>query len=118
MDPKEQSIRERLKNGEFKGKEYLVLFRPVGSTQAVIEIGGMKFTVDDSTRPKYAGMNLNVYKSKRRSQLPELKTQKDVMEYFNSFPKLGKEDFIVVDIPHVPRNYGNQKVPSFNGDSI
>lgn len=102
----EAEIRTRLKNGEMVDKPYTVIFRPVGSTQAVIEIAGTKFTVDDSTRPLCAGMVHDG--NKRKSQLPGL-TQGEVTEYFNSFPRLGKDDFAPYERKHIPRPHGNQK---------
>lgn len=108
----EQSIRERLKNGTLVGGKYSIVLRQTGTPRAVIDIEKVQFTVDDSTRPLRAGMvhsgrGLN----KRKHQLPELTTQEEVDQYFDSLPQLGAADFIIYDRKHEPRGHGN---PKFN----
>lgn len=67
-----------------------VIFRPVGSNQAVVEIERRRFTIDNSRRLVDAGLHLDT--SARRTTLKG-KTQRDVNEFFNQYPKLTAADF-------------------------
>lgn len=96
-DTTEQSIRERLRNGDMVDAKFAVLYRPAGGTKAIIDIEGVKFVVEDSTRPLRAGL-VNHPKSKRHAKAY---TESD----FDQFPILTNDDFVAYDRKHVPRNY-------------
>lgn len=88
----EDEVRAKLAAGEMKGVHYRSIFRSYGGTQAVVEIMGMKFTIDDSTRLTKQAKMVQVG-GRGLSVLPGRKTGKDLNDYFNSFPKLGLKDF-------------------------
>jgi hypothetical protein len=86
----ESEVRLLLRAGLAEGLTAKVLFRPVESNQAVVEILGEIFTIDASRRLVNAGLRLD--STQRRSTLRG-KTGKDVQDYFTQFPKLSAEDF-------------------------
>lgn len=108
----ESEVRLKLRNGELAGQTYRSIFRPSGSTQAVVEILGQKFTIDDSSRlAKQAGMKL--VGGRGKAQLPG-KTQRQVNEYFASFPKLSAEDFAFRTKPELSEDRPRQtRTPAF-----
>lgn len=89
----ESEVRARLRAGLMAGVRFRSVFRPVGSTRAVIEIMGQRFTIDDSSRlSRQAGM-VQV-DGRGQSQLPG-RTQRDVTAFFASYPRLDAQDFAI-----------------------
>jgi len=88
----EKFIREKLKSGVVTDLKATIIWRSAGSTEALVEINGIKFVIDNSNRLKMAGVTTDY--SKRDVIIPVAgKTGGELNEYLKQFPKLGKDDF-------------------------
>jgi hypothetical protein len=86
----ESEVRAKLRDGRMVGVAFRSVFRPVGSTRAVVEIMGRRFTVDDSSRlSRQAGM----VQVGGRGSSQIRGTQRDIAAFFDAHPRLGPEDF-------------------------
>jgi hypothetical protein len=88
----ESEVRSKLRNDLMAGSEYKMIVRPVGSNRAVVEIMGQRFTIDNSERlSKQAGMK---QVGGRKTRIPgRNKTGRDVITFYDQYPRLGPEDF-------------------------
>lgn len=87
----ESEVRAKLRSGQMAGVTFRAIFRPVGSNRAVVEIMGMRFTIDNSERLRLAG--LRQVSGRASAHLPGRTTSQDVSEFFDQYPKLGLCDF-------------------------
>jgi tRNA nucleotidyltransferase (CCA-adding enzyme) len=85
----EEEIKDKLVSGDVDDLNARIIHRSVGSTEAVIEINGRRFTIDNSNRLKLAGIKTDytTRTSKFRGTTGELS------DWYRSYPKLGRYDF-------------------------
>ncbi|OGM10520.1 hypothetical protein A2Z67_02870 [Candidatus Woesebacteria bacterium RBG_13_36_22] len=86
----ESEIRNSLRSGNVSDLVATIIYRAVGSNEALVDINGNKFLLDHQERLKLSGVPTDY--SKRKSQYPN-KTEGEVNEWLKRFPKLGQKDF-------------------------
>jgi len=89
----EEGIRQAIRSGNVAQLSAKVLLRNYGDVRAIVEINGIRFAIDDSSRLKTAGI-ITDYTQKTTSQyFPGLRTGQDEVNLFKSLPKLTLQDF-------------------------
>lgn len=87
-----KTISEKIKDKEMSGKAFRCIFRLIGGTEAVVEIEGKEYFIDDSSRlVKQAGM---IQVGGRGKCKMEGKTCGEINKYFAKFPKIDKRNFL------------------------
>lgn len=88
---KVDKVRQALQTGQTSMLIAKVLFRPVGADQAIVEINGVRFTIDYVDRLVRAGVRVDC--DTRKTNWRGVKTQMDVTDLYRRFPRLGWGDF-------------------------
>ena len=81
----------KLKLGDTSLLKATILWRVVGSTEALIDINSQKFVIDESSRLKLAGIDTDY--TKRKGVIRGVRTGSELNEYLKKFPKLGRNNF-------------------------
>lgn len=88
---KSSGIRWDIRNKRISGLKAKELYRQVGSNEAVIDINGQRFLLDNISRLKSAGIETDY--TQRKTTPSSVKTLGDWNKYVAKYPKLGAEDF-------------------------
>lgn len=88
----ESEIRLLLRSGQGRQLDARLIYKPVGSSEAVVEIRGQRFTVDNAKRLSEAGVK--IAGTERQGQVRG-KSQREVTEFLRQYPRLTAEDFSV-----------------------
>lgn len=88
-----ESIRARLRAGDVLGMKAKVLLRDYGADEALIELDGVVFLIDTTSRLVDAKIPTDFASKTTAQYFPGIKNVADQIALYKSQPKLGFDDF-------------------------